>query len=69
MSAKTWRLVLGILCLVAAGVQAIWFLIIMGLDLQLPGFVIALLVLFPGALGWMFPAGFVWLWKDEINRP
>jgi hypothetical protein len=70
MRRRSWRIILSILAAIAVGVQIIWFIIMMELDMQLSTPVIIILLLFPGAMGWMLPIGFWWLWKDEIqNEP
>jgi len=67
MSRTRWWVIVGLLCAVAAGVQAVWLVVLLELDLQVPAFVIVLLAFFPGSMGWLMPVGFAWLWKDEIE--
>lgn len=68
MRRKTWWLVFWFLTAVALGVQAIWLAILWGLELKLPTAIVVILVFFPGAMGWMFPLGYAYLWKDELKQ-
>jgi apolipoprotein N-acyltransferase len=67
MSRKRWWVILWSLVAVAAGVHLTWITILMELDMKVPTAIMVVLVLFPGAMGWLMPLGFAWLWKDEIR--
>lgn len=69
MNRKRYRLIFWLLAAIALGVQVIWLLILLGLDLQVPVIVTVIFVFFPGAMGWIMPVGFAYLWKDEIVEP
>lgn len=68
MDRKRYRLIFWSLAAIAVGVQVIWLLILLGLELQVPLIVTIVFVFFPGAMGWIMPVGFAYLWKDEITE-
>jgi apolipoprotein N-acyltransferase len=68
MSRKRWWVVIGLLSAVAVGVHLTWLVVLFGLNMRVPAPVMLVLALFPGAMGWLLPLGFAWLWKDEVRE-